>query len=649
MAKSDGSVRGERVFIVVTMGLMTLIVILYGNLLGFEFINYDDPVYVTENGYVRSGLTKEGLRWAFLDTHTGYWHPVTWISHMLDSTLFGDWPGGHHGTNILLHIINTLLLFYLLWSTTADMTKSAFVAALFAVHPLNVESVAWVAERKNVLSACFFFATLVMYVVYVKRGGVARYMAVLFLFTAGLLAKPITVSVPVVMLLMDYWPLRRGFTLPVADVWKCPGRLRWWEQRLLMEKLPFFILSVALAVATLYAAHRENNLVSLQALPLSLRVTTALVSYSLYLEKLILPLNLAVFYPQPSTQPLPLVLAAIFLLALITAICVWWSRERPYLLMGWLWYVVVLFPTVGIVQTGHQALADRYAYHAFPGLFIMLSWGLPDLLRKTRLLSNRLLVLSAMAVLVFFSAVTWIQVQFWRDSIGIFQRTVAITEGNWLAHNNLGVALMERGRYGEALFHFQQVLKMESGHRDGIGEGRGRTPREERVVGRFSVFPPNLVEAYKNAAVALCGLGRYEEAKIHIDKALLLRPDDPTAHNNGGYVLAKMGRYPEAIVHFQRAVAKRPGYVDALNNLGAALAHIGHLEEAEARFRQVLRISPRDASGHFHLGLVLAGQGRYGEALYHFREVLVLNPQHGEAALQVRRLEEIKKHKEGLH
>lgn len=641
MVENDGEKRQHYPLALYGIVLTVWVIALYGSLSHFDFVYYDDSSYVSENSIVRAGLTGEGLRWAFLDTHTGYWHPLTWVSHMLDCDLYGDWPGGHHLTNVLLHGINTLLLFILLSNATSQITYSAFAAALFAVHPLNVESVAWVAERKNVLSGFFFFSSLLLYVFYVRKRRPWLYGGVFVLFVAGLLAKPITVTVPILMLLMDYWPLQRWtIGTPPTKITGDGGLLRRMRSPLILEKVPFFVLSAALGMATLYAAYREHNLVPFDTFAPSLRLTTALVSYGRYLWQLIWPAGLAVFYPQPSEQPLTALLTAAMFLTLVTAVCLRQRKRRPYLLMGWLWYLVVLFPVIGIIQTGYQAIADRYAYHAFPGLFIMISWGLPELMRKVHL-KPKAMAGAALAAIVCLSVVTAAQVRYWQDSVKLFQRAVDVTTGNWLAHNNLGVALMKRGGYEEALHHFQEVLKLSKveGSSGGPspsggsgGEGGGLKP---------NVYPPNLFEAYNNAAVALCFLGRYEEAKIYVDKALQLRPEWPSAHNNLGYILALMGRHEEAIVYFHKAIAGRPDYVDALHNLASALAETGRLDEAIDRFYEVLKLSPGDASVHFHLGLTLAQKGHYGAAWNRFQAALAIKPDYREALVNMRRVEEM--------
>ncbi len=531
----------------------------YWNLQYHDFINYDDPAYIAENYYVKKGLTWEGIKWAFGDIHTGYGHPLTWISHMMDYELFGLRSGGHHWTNLIFHILSALILFHLFRTMTGDFWKSGFVASLFAIHPLNVESVAWIAERKNVLSAFFWLASLWAYVLYDRKPTFLRYLNVLALFSAGLLAKPMVVTLPFVLLLIDFWPLRRSAGIDGISA-EGPHRFRRTVWRLIIEKIPLFILSFVVSAVTLWAVRHEHGLVPLDLIPMGTRISHALVSYVDYLGKLFWPVELSVFYPHPMVVPLWKTIWCALMLVLITASCLIQRNQRPYLLMGWLWYLGVLFPVIGILQAGHQAMADRYAYLPFIGIFIMITWGGTAYLESLRR-GKSIMVTVALSAIVFFSLCTWVQVQYWQDSVRLFRRALEVTSGNWVAHNNLGSALLKGGRLQEAMYHFQEALKI------------------------------------KPAGY-------------------------PEALNNVGYVLAKQGRYEEAIDYFNQALRLKPDYKEAINNLGSALSQAGRIDEGIKRFREALLIDPEDAMTHNNMGIALSNLGRYETAARHFQEAL---------------------------
>src|SRR5512139_1612417 len=381
-----------------------------------EFINYDDPLYVTNNPQVKAGLTGKNILWAFSTTRASNWHPLTWLSHMLDVQLFGLNPRGHHLMNVFIHCVNTVLLFLLLTKMTATPWQSLFVAALFALHPLHVESVAWVAERKDVLSGFFWLLTLLLYVRYVNSPGTVRYLLVVASFAAGLMSKPMLVSLPLVMLLLDYWPLKRLGTQasPVS---------------LLKEKLPFFLLSLLSALVTMHAQKAGGALKSMDVVPLAMRVENSLVSYATYIVKTVWPQDLALFYPFPLSLALWQVLASCLLLIAVSAGVVLLRKRHPYLLTGWLWFLITLVPVIGLVQVGGQAMADRYTYIPHIGLFVMAAWAVPELLKGMR---RRRVVLAGAAcvILAILTVVTWRQLGYWRDNITLYERTLSVTQNN---------------------------------------------------------------------------------------------------------------------------------------------------------------------------------------------------------------------------
>jgi Flp pilus assembly protein TadD len=587
--------RGSILLISLSLVVATLVV--FWPLAHFQFINLDDNEYVHANPQVKAGLTVKGLIWAFTTTHAGNWHPLTWLSHMADCELYGLNAGGHHVTNVLLHLANTLLLFLVLERMTRARWASSFVAALFALHPLHVESVAWVAERKDVLSAFFWMLTLWTYVRYTGGRTLNRYLVALFSFALGLLSKAMLVTLPCVMLLLDYWPLGR---LQLAQ----PGGhrngddrsgkgndQRSFTRRIILEKVPFFALAALSSLVTFFAQQSGGAVSSLESIPLGTRVANALVSYLSYMGKMIWPRSLAVLYPHPGMVPMWQAAAAVSLLAAVTVLVVRFARRYPYLAVGWLWYLGTLVPVIGLVQVGAQAMADRYTYVPLIGLFIMIAWGIPDMLAGWRH-RKTVLVISAGVVLSIFMVVTRLQIQLWHDSIALFKHTLAVTARNAIIQNNLGIVLTHQGRQEEAIAHYMQALRIR----------------------------PQDPDAHINLGNALASRGRQEEAVAHYMETLRIDPRDAEAHNNLGIALARQGRQEEAIAHYMEALRIDPQYAEAHYNLANLLARQGRQEEAIAHYMEALRIDPRDAEAHYNLANLLARQGRQEEADAHFAE-----------------------------
>jgi tetratricopeptide (TPR) repeat protein len=499
----------QHVVIILCLVLAAVNLALYGQLQDHEFIHYDDYEYVVENPHLRCGLTLRGITWALTTGYAGNWHPLTWLSHMLDCQLYGLNPKGHHLSSLLLHIINTLLLFLVLKRMTGALWRSAFAAALFAFHPLHVESVAWVSERKDVLSTLFWMMTLWAYVRYVERPAIGRYMLSLLFFFLGLTAKPMLVTLPFVLLLMDYWPLARfqfgtlkegeslraGGTPVDTHPWRIAGRLLW-------EKVPFLVLAASSSVVTFLVQREWGTMPSL--IPLKIRAANALYSYALYMGKMIWPQNLAVFYPHPgNTLTLWQWGGAALLLASISLLAVMAARQIPYLIMGWLWYLGTLVPVIGFIQVGSQAMADRYTYVPLIGLFVIISWGVHRLAGKSPLLKGIVSVFAIFAMTGLFVS-TMRQVSTWKDGKTLFEHALAVTSRNVLAHNNLGNALAREGKQEEAAYHFAEALR----------------------------FSPHDATAHNNLGNALVELGRIEEAVAHYTEALRIRPDFKEARDN---------------------------------------------------------------------------------------------------------------------
>jgi len=546
--------RPVRFKLVICMFLIVATASVYGKVLSNDFVYYDDNVYVTENYHVQAGLSAEGLVWAFTSFHASNWHPLTWLSHMVDCELYGVKPKGHHLTNLLFHIVNSLLLFLLLSRVTGTLWRSAFVAALFALHPLHVESVAWIAERKDVMSTLFLMLTMLAYVRYVERPGLVRYVLVLLSFALGLMAKPMLVTLPFVLLLMDYWPLRRfrfqesgDDSKPKRDESPNTGFQGFPIHRLALEKVPLLVVSAASSVVTFLAQQSGGSVVALVSFPLKARVANALVSYAGYIGKMILPHKLAVLYPHPEAVPTWKTIGACVLLLCLSGLAIRAGRRRPYLPVGWLWFLGTLVPVIGLVQVGSQAMADRYTYVPLIGLFIIVAWGVPDLLKGW---SCRRIVLTVSTgmLLLGFMLYTPTQVSNWKNSTALFKHALHVNPNNYVAHNNLGNALAEQGKLDRAISHYSKALRIK----------------------------PDYAKAHNNLGSALAKQGKLEEAIYYLAQALRVRPDYLEAHYNLGSALARQGKLHEAIGHFSEALRIRPDYADARRNLNIVLQKMGN-------------------------------------------------------------------------
>jgi tetratricopeptide (TPR) repeat protein len=581
--------------------LIFVTLVVFHQLPSHDFINLDDDILVYENPHVHAGLNKQGIAWAFTTFEAYNYHPLTWLSHMLDCQLFGLRPGMHHLTNLLFHLMNTALLLMVLRRMTGTLWRSGFVAALFALHPLHVESVAWVAERKDLLSAFFWLLAMWAYARYAERPGLNRYLPVLLFFALGLLAKPMVVTLPFVLLLLDFWPLgRMQFYQAGSD--NRPLEPKVPVFRLVWEKIPLFALAALSIVVTFAAQQKGGALKSLEAFPLTTRIANALISYVSYIGKMIWPHNLAVYYPYSGSVPVWHAAGAGLALICLTVLLMWTARKRPYLAVGWLWYLGTLVPVIGLVQVGSQAMADRYTYLPLVGLFIALAWGVPSLFTSWHH-RRSILAISATILLVSFTARTWLQLRYWQNSITLFQRTLHVTTNNHFAHNNLGVALAHNGRPNEAINHYSEALRLK----------------------------PEAFEVHNNLANVLAAQGSVDEAIKHYFEALRLEPDYDKAHNNLGNVLAGKGKVEEAIKHYSEAIKINPDYAGAHYNLGNALAAQGSVDEAIKHYFEALRILPDWAGAHNNLGVSLEKRGELEEAIDHYHEALRINPDYAKA------------------
>jgi Tfp pilus assembly protein PilF len=534
--KGSGITENRWLVLVICLGLAAITWAIFGQTLNFKFVNFDDGQYVFKNPQVARGLTSEGIVWAFTHVHAANWHPVTWLSHMLDCQLYGLNSGWHHFTNVLLHTATAILLFLILRQMTGALWRSAFVAAVFAFHPLRAESVAWVAERKDVLSGLFFMLTIWAYVRYARRPSRARYGLVLFLFAFGLMSKPMLVTLPFVLLLLDYWPLNRLAAAGQPRDPKFPTR-----QKLIMEKLPLLGLVAASAVATLFA--QKVALQPLANISIMARLGNALISCVVYLRQFFWPSPLTAYYPfAPGDIVLAKVLLSLALLAAISA-TVFALRRHRYLVTGWLWYLIMLGPVIGIIQVGDQAHADRYTYLPQIGLCLLITWGAADLCSRWR---HHRLILGTLSLILMtvlaFNART--QAAYWQNSESLWLHTLAFTSNNMAAEQNLGETLHEQGKIEEAIAHFQNALRIN----------------------------PNLASVHSSLGVALLETGQPEESLAHLQTAVALDPHDGDAHYNMGNTLMEIGQAREALAHFNTALQINPDDTQALNNMAWMLA-----------------------------------------------------------------------------
>jgi len=550
------ALRNRRSAIFAGCCLIVAVLAVYSPVGSYDFINLDDNEYVTENPFVRGGINAENVRWAFTAFHSGHWHPLTWLSLALDCTLFGATPGALHLVNVVLHAANAALLFSWLAAATGSARRSAVVAALFALHPLRVESVAWVTERKDVLSGCFLMLTLWAYVGYCRKPTLWRYTQVIAGFACALLAKPVVVTVPFMFLLLDFWPLGRHRRVAAESSGHDAGRWRSLAG-LLLEKIPFLLLGLATLAVTVTAQRAAGAAVSNAQLPLDMRVEAAAWNYLAYIGKTLWPVDLAVFYP---LHPVPAWRGALggLAIAVLTLLAYRLRARRPYVLMGWLWFLVTLLPVIGLVQFGGQGIADRFTYIPHIGLFVLAVWTLADLS------SERTAACGAAVVLCLCVVITSWQLRFWRDSITLFTRALAVTSDNFMAHNNLGVELAARGDAEAAERHYAEAVRIN----------------------------PTWPEAQNNLGMAYAVGGDYARARGHFEQALRVRPQFAVAENNLATALAFEGNFDAAVEHYTRAVQFMPAYVDARYALADALERTGHLEQAAQEYQRVIEERP---------------------------------------------------------
>jgi len=622
----------------VSLCLILAILVPYRQVIHFDFVGYDDELYVTENLHVQNGFTAKGVKWAFTTFHSANWHPLTWLSHMLDCELYGLNPTGHHWVNLQFHIANTLLLFFILLKMTGALWRSAFVAALFALHPLHVESVAWISERKDLLSTFFGLLMIFAYYRYVKVSSLKNYLLVIILFSLGLMAKPMLVTFPFVLLLLDFWPLER-FQYK-SDYLLQSERTTYYGFKgillLILEKIPLFIPVVISSVLTFLAQKSEGAVKALGVLSLKTRIANALVSYVNYVSKAIWPDKLAVFYPHPgNTLAVWQILGAALLIAIALFLAIRASKNYPYVTVGLLWYLGTLVPVIGLVQVGDQAMADRYTYVPLVGLFIIVAWGVSDLFKKWHY-RKVFLGISAAIILSALIACTFFQVTHWKNGITLFENAVNVTVNNYLSHNNIGIALGSVD-LDRAIFHYKEALRIKpdfaKAHYN-LANALAEQGQIDEAIDHYLEtirIKPDYADAYNNIGILLFDKGNYDEVVLYYTKALKINPQKTDTRMNLANVLFLQDKPEEAIFHYNEVLKSNFEHADTHYNLAYVLSIQGDLDEAILHYTQTLRINPEYAKAHYYLGNILIKQGKVKEAIRHFAEAIKIKPNYTQA------------------
>jgi Tfp pilus assembly protein PilF len=552
--------------IILSIILAFVILAVFWQVNQFDFVNFDDYVYVTLNSHIQSGIKLGGIRWAFSSTYAEFWHPLTWLSLMSDYQLFGLNAGGYHLTNLTLHILSTLLLFWLFNRMTGAIWKSAFVAALFALHPLHVESVAWVAERKDVLSAFFWMLTLCLYVYYIEKPVIRRYLFVLFGFICALMSKSVVITLPAIMILLDYWPLRR--------FQPHKGNLFLWQ---LKEKTPFFVLSAVFVILTFYAHFKP----SVKYYPFYYRIVNAPVAFVTYLEKTFWPHDMACFYPLSLQLPNWQVFGSVLLIIFISLAVIALVKRLPYLFVGWLWFAITILPVIGIIKISSFAMADRYHYLPSIGIAVMLAWGIPDLLKREET-RKKILLPMGILFLAIMALIAWQQCGYWKNSIALSNHALRVTKDNDVAHGILAYALFEKGNLQEAIEHSSEAIRLN----------------------------PNHDKAYEDRAVFYFNLGQYQHAIEDINVAVRLKPDDAPRYYLRGNMLKNLGQYQHAINDYNEAIRLKQDYAEAYNERGGAYFNFGQYQGAINDYNDAIRIKHDYAEAYNNRAFVFIHQGK---------------------------------------
>lgn len=593
--------KNRKISVIFCFVLCATILATYWQLINHEFINFDDNAYIYENSKVQAGLTTEGIIWAFTSSDASNWHPITWTSHMIDVQFFGMHAGRHHLVNVLFHLINSLLLFLFLNGTTKKIWPSFFVSLLFALHPLHIESVAWAAERKDVLSTLFMLLTLIGYSKYIKRPNFKLYCIMSLIFILGLMSKPMLVTLPFLLLLTDFWPLNRYSQVVLPEDKGSNPTIP--EQRpakfLIYEKIPLFILASLSCVITFLVQQQSGAIKTLQMMPIKLRIANAIVSYVEYLYKLVWPVNLTILYPYPSSIPLWKIVASLAIIMAATMVVVKMRKKYPFLLVGWFWYLGTMVPVIGLVQVGVQAMADRYTYVPTIGIFIILSYGLAE---WGKINFRTGLAFGSTAVLCFAS-ISWTQIGYWKNSATVFQHALDVTSNNYTAHNYLARDLAEKKKFSEAELQYKEALKIK----------------------------PHYPEALVNLGVLLAEQGKAEQAYPYLLKALKKDPKNPKINNNLGNIFKSQGELNKAVTYYKLAISADSEYKEAIFNLANTLEKQELFSESIMYYQQALQLDPKFAEAFNGMGVALARGGKIEESIESFKNATQLRPNYQQA------------------
>ena len=666
--------------------LLILTIIVYAPIKNYEFINFDDGSYVYKNETVQTGLTAESIKWAFKvikTDETAYWHPLAWLPHMLDCQLFGVNPGMHHLSSLFYHLLNTLLLFLVLTRMTGALWKSAFVAIIFALHPINMDSVVWISEKKNLLSTLFWLLTMLAYAHYASRPTILRYFLVLIAFALGLMAKPMLATLPCALLLLDFWPLYRFKWFRKSQIREnqinkkssSPNTTPTFQEaslfRLISEKIPMLFLSFGTIGLSYYSLQHNSQIQNEATVPMALRISNALVSYFQYIWHLIWPVNYAIFYPFPEAIPIWKPIIAALALIILTALVIIYSKKKPYLAVGWLWFLGTLVPVIGLINAGlWPAMADRWAYVPFIGLFIIIAWGVPDFFSRFR---AKKIILTGAAILsiIILAAATSVQLKYWKNSHALFQHAINVTQNNHIAHMHVGTSFNEKNNHKQALKHFLKAVEIKPNYSEAL-ENAGyeftnlkNYSKALQYYKKALLFAPSKAELFNKIGNAYAYMKKYDKAVSYYIEAIAIDSDDPTFYNNLGVARYFTGKFDQAIIELKKAIKIKPDYSEAYYNLGLAqgktgnsveatrsflkavqldpdykeahssLAKIyytnGTMKKALVHYTEELRISPKDATAHFNTGVVLFQLKRPKEAVAHFQEALRLKPDYDNA------------------
>lgn len=598
----------------------------FGQTLRHGFVNYDDSAYVYENPIVAKGINHNSVPWAFSHIVGGNWHPLTVLSHMLDCQWNGLQPGGHHLTNVLLHAAATVFLFLLLRNLTGALWPSALAAAVFGVHPLRVESVAWISERKDVLSGLFFMLTLMAYAAYArrKRLGAVFYAAALCFYAMGLLSKPMLVTLPCVLLLLDYWPLKRVTREP--GIWR----------RLVLEKLPFFAMSIIISVVTFWAQKNAKGVRSTIDVPALDRLANAAIACATYVKEMFVPVQLAVFYPLRRPVPLGSAVACGLALATFTALAFRWKARRPYLWVGWLWYLGMLAPVIGLIQVGSQSRADRYTYLPQIGLYILVAWFLADFVRS-RTWARPAVALAGVAAVAGLAFAARAQASYWKDSFTLWTHALQCAPDNPVARSSMGNFFADEGKIGDAMAQYKRALELRPDHVEALNNlgaqyyKLGATATAIDYYQRALRVDPDYAEARNNLAVSLTRQGDPEGAIEQLRRALQTNPDFSDAEVNFGNALAAESKFAQAEPHFRRAVDLSPASSDGWNGLGNVLSQEKKWDESRLAYERVFQLRPGYADAHYNYAIALSDEGKLADAAEQYRQAVKINPDYARA------------------